>query len=204
MHILSLYLSSKRRQCKLGYDSSPQCDSFQLGEMTRFFAKIGTLQLQGTIFADPADTFPPPYQGEIDQLIVALRQCPAYQVDKNHAHCGLRTRLIPALDPIQGYIRAETGVCRHCWKEDRNSYRWYEGEPVSTWYPREDLPNVSGYSKGSVAICGGGSRGATATKEKIAPSGFIERNGSYRNCKKDHRQARELFTAETRKWEGVT
>ncbi|MCJ1304805.1 hypothetical protein MMC08_007618, partial [Hypocenomyce scalaris] len=31
-HFLALY-TSKQRQCKLGYDSSPQCDSFQLGEM---------------------------------------------------------------------------------------------------------------------------------------------------------------------------
>src|SRR5215469_6497984 len=41
-HFLKLY-SSTDRQCKLGYDTSPQCDSFQLGEMLRFFQRINTL-----------------------------------------------------------------------------------------------------------------------------------------------------------------
>jgi hypothetical protein len=34
-HFLRLYTSGER-QCKLGYDTSLQCDSFQLGEMVRF------------------------------------------------------------------------------------------------------------------------------------------------------------------------
>ncbi|KAJ4291983.1 hypothetical protein N0V90_009881 [Kalmusia sp. IMI 367209] len=55
-HFLKLYTSGER-QCKLGYDTSVQCDSFQLGEMVRFFTRLGTLRLQGTIYDNTEPTY---------------------------------------------------------------------------------------------------------------------------------------------------
>ncbi|KAI9838073.1 MAG: hypothetical protein M1819_006228 [Sarea resinae] len=96
-HFLNLY-TSKDRQCKLGYDSSPQCDSFQLGEMIRFFTRVGTLRLQGTIFDTQGPQY---YPGDIKTLLKTLRQCPSYQINPNHAHCGLRTRIEPVLNVLE-------------------------------------------------------------------------------------------------------
>ncbi|USP80326.1 hypothetical protein yc1106_07600 [Curvularia clavata] len=74
-HFLKLYTSGER-QCKLGYDTSVQCDSFQLGEMVRFFCKIDTVRLQGKIYDNTEPTY---YLGDIDRLLSSLRQCSNYQ-----------------------------------------------------------------------------------------------------------------------------
>lgn len=128
-YFLGLY-TSRDRQCKLGYDSSPQCDSFQLGEMIRFFKKAGTLQLQGSVL----DTAEPslPYEGDIYALLDTLRQAPEYQIDRNHAHCGIRTRIIPSLDFIQAYV-PQLGICSECWVEDRASHAWIESKRPLLW-----------------------------------------------------------------------
>ena len=83
-HFIKLYTLGER-QCKLGYGSSIQCDSFQLGEMMRFFHRVDTFPLRGSIFNPDGTT---QYQGDIERLIDALRQCPEYQIDANHKHCG--------------------------------------------------------------------------------------------------------------------
>lgn len=126
---LRLY-TSRERQCKLGYDSSGQCDSFQLGEMIRFFTKSSTLKLQGTIF----DTTEPPvpFEDDIFNLIDALRQVPEYQIDRNHSHCGIRTRLIPILDLITESLY-HVGICSECWSQNRLEHAWMEGKPPLTW-----------------------------------------------------------------------
>ncbi|KAI9745368.1 MAG: hypothetical protein M1835_002604 [Candelina submexicana] len=79
LHFLQLY-TSKARQCKLGYDSSAQCDSFQLGEMVRFFTRMGTIRMRGLIY--DASEAAEPYDGDIQQLLENLRQCPSYQIDQ--------------------------------------------------------------------------------------------------------------------------
>jgi hypothetical protein len=86
-HFVSLY-SSRERQCRLGYDSSAACDSFQLGEMIRFFSRIGLLQIKSTIF-DVSEA-PEPYEGDMFTLIDSMRQVPEYQLPF-HSHCGVRT-----------------------------------------------------------------------------------------------------------------
>lgn len=139
-HFLKLYTSGER-QCKLGYDSSVQCDSFQLGEMVRFFARQGTLRLQGTIY-DPSE--PTHYSGDIDRLIESLRQCPAYQVDRNHSHCGLRVRLIPLLDLIQNQLNSDAGsldigICAECWSQHRLSCAWSSSKRPVLWTQSRSL-----------------------------------------------------------------
>jgi hypothetical protein len=109
---LTLY-SSRERQCKLGYDSSSSCDSFQLGEMVKFLTRKGLLSLvpfQAVSPDDPEYLWPEAYAGDIEYLIGLLRQCPGYQIDKNHSHCGLRTKLLPALDLIKSFIDSGIGV----------------------------------------------------------------------------------------------
>jgi hypothetical protein len=83
---LTRYSSSKDRQCKLGYDSSSSCDSFQLGEMIKFLTKKKLLSLV-PFQEDPDYILPETYNGDLDYLITILRQCPSYQIDHNHAHC---------------------------------------------------------------------------------------------------------------------
>ncbi|CAI6336609.1 unnamed protein product [Periconia digitata] len=124
-HFLKLYTSGER-QCKLGYDTSRECDSYQLGEMVRFFIKTSTLRLQGTIYDNTEPTY---YSGDLDRLLESLRQCSSYQIDRNHAHCGLRSRMIPLLDLVQNQLSLEIGsldigICAECWKNNRGVYAW--------------------------------------------------------------------------------
>ncbi|KAK5132384.1 hypothetical protein LTR08_009155 [Meristemomyces frigidus] len=128
-YFLGLY-TSRERQCKLGYDSSPQCDSFQLGEMVRFFMKVGMLQLQGAVF--DASEPPVPYEGDLHVLLDTIRQVPEYQIDRNHSHCGIRTRLIPLLDLLQECLYY-IGICPECWQDDRSQYAWTDAKRPLVW-----------------------------------------------------------------------
>ena len=130
-HFLHLYSrSSKQPQCRLGYESSWQCDSFQLGELIRYFTRKGTLSMQNTFtpFHDAAQ-----FAGSADDLVLVLQQCPAYQIDKNHSHCGARTRLEPALKSIVPALM-HSGICLHCWKRNRGEDSWLENPTGGTWY----------------------------------------------------------------------
>ncbi|WPH03354.1 Hypothetical protein R9X50_00623300 [Acrodontium crateriforme] len=128
-HFLSLY-SSRERQCKLGYDSSAQCDSFQLGEMIRFFMRIGTLKLQGVVY--DATEPPEPYSGDVYSLLDAMQQVPEYQIDKNHHHCGIRTRIIPLIDTLRESI-SHIGICFEYWTTSWSQYAWMEAKQPLLW-----------------------------------------------------------------------
>jgi hypothetical protein len=128
-HFLAIYLS-RERQCKLGYDSSLQCDAYQLGEMLRFFARSNIVDLQSTIYN--IDTAVQIYSGDIYHLISTLRQCPAYQIDGNHSHCGLRARMIPLLDEIEKAL-ADVGICAECWEHSREEYAWSRAKRLPIW-----------------------------------------------------------------------
>lgn len=128
-HFLGLY-TSRERQCKLGYDSSAQCDSFQLGEMVRFFNRIGTLQFKSVLFDSSEPE--PPYDGDVFNLLDNMRQVPEYQIDRFHSHCGIRTRLIPLLDLVQECLQS-VGLCAECWQKDRAGYAWIEAKKPLLW-----------------------------------------------------------------------
>ncbi|KFY52600.1 hypothetical protein V497_08482 [Pseudogymnoascus sp. VKM F-4516 (FW-969)] len=127
-YFIGLY-SSRNQQCKMFYDSSAACDSFQLGEMVKFFVNKGFFAFTSPLLVNEED-YPEPYEGDIENLITALRQCPSYQYDKNHAHCGLRTRLIPALDFIQAMLASGVGIDRGNWKSERPSTSWESAESL--------------------------------------------------------------------------
>ncbi|KAF7186426.1 hypothetical protein HII31_12222 [Pseudocercospora fuligena] len=122
--------TSRERQCRLGYDSSAACDSYQLGEMVRFFARIGTLRIQGTVF-DTAEP-PEPYAGDIFALIESMRQVSEYQIDKFHSHCGFRTRLLPILDVVTDALQY-TGICADCWSQNRVEHAWTDAKRPLLW-----------------------------------------------------------------------
>ncbi|KAI9763661.1 MAG: hypothetical protein M1840_000375 [Geoglossum simile] len=209
LHLLKLY-TSKRRQCKLGYDSSPQCDSFQLGEAVRFLTRIGTLRLQGQIFGpseDGGDNESGAAAGrqsvrDVESLIATMKQAPSYQIDSNHRHCGIRTRLIPALEHMEALLPS-VGLCLTCWVSDRNGYAWSpkegsgEGEyrflaPSSSSPAREGAPPVS-VGKDSITV-------AAIPAAVVREARDERKSGS--NCEglAHHRLAWGLFTAEKPDW----
>jgi len=179
-HFIRLYTSGDR-QCKLGYDTSLQCDSFQLGEMIRFFTKIDTLRLQGKIYDNTEPTY---YQGDIERLLSTLRQTSSYQVDSNHAHCGLRVRLMPLLDMLQDHLSLSTGnsdigICGDCWVQHRSEYAWSLAKRPVLWTVPRHLQ----------------------THRTVATNSSAKRqvNGNT-GCLGRHLAARDLFMAVERNW----
>ncbi|KAL8999870.1 MAG: hypothetical protein Q9169_001411 [Polycauliona sp. 2 TL-2023] len=121
--------TSRQTQCKLSYDSSPQCDSFQLGEMVRFFTRKGTVKLQSALSGTYQES--EPFQGHLLKLLQSLKECPSYQLDGFHRHCGLRTRFIPRLETVDPWGHA--GLCLHCWKKERGKHSWVENPNQEHW-----------------------------------------------------------------------
>ena len=181
-HFLKLYTSGER-QCKLGYDTSLQCDSFQLGEMVRFFHKIDTIRLQGKIYDNTEPTY---YLGDVDRLLSSLRQCSNYQVDSNHNHCGLRSRLLPLLDLIQNQLNLETGsldtgICADCWTHHRKEYAWKLAKRPVLWTHSRAL-----------------------TGNRSLANGFPRKQSGHQrdpsSCLSRHVAVRDLFMAVERDW----
>ncbi|KAK4155054.1 hypothetical protein C8A00DRAFT_13878 [Chaetomidium leptoderma] len=130
-HFLHLY-TSRTRQCKLGYESSASCDSYQLGEMVKFLSGRDLLFLAAADFSSssspqssPAVT-PPDYATvDIGHILATLKQCPSYQIDKNHTNCGLRTRVLPILEFVQAMLSSNVvSVSRQAWAKDREGVSW--------------------------------------------------------------------------------
>jgi hypothetical protein len=102
--------------------------------MIKFLSKKGLLSLvpfQAISPEDPEYIWPEPYKGEIERLMGLLRQCPSYQIDKNHSHCGLRSRMLPALDYIRICIDYGIGIKVTRWKTDRATQTWITPKPTS-------------------------------------------------------------------------
>ncbi|KAK0626770.1 hypothetical protein B0T14DRAFT_421053 [Immersiella caudata] len=130
-HFLNLY-TSKQRQCKLGYDSSASCDSFQLGEMIKFFLSHHLISL--TDFS-PSSLEEIPLQDhfaavDVHAIVNQLKQCGGYQIDKHHTNCGLRTRVSPVLAYVGTMLSSNVvAVQRAAWKKQRDLTSWVsEGE----------------------------------------------------------------------------
>ncbi|KAK3304024.1 uncharacterized protein B0T15DRAFT_227230 [Chaetomium strumarium] len=123
-HFLQLY-TSRTRQCKLGYDSSASCDSYQLGEMVKFLASRDLLFLADFSSLSPDATRRDYATVDIGQILAALKQCPSYQIDKNHTNCGLRTRILPIVEYIQAMLSSSVVfISRRAWSRDRRATAW--------------------------------------------------------------------------------
>jgi len=126
-HFINLYIFEPN-QCKYGYDSSPACNSFQLGQMIRFFSRHHTLSLESTFYPSLKTQ---PMHGNVLELLITLRACPSYQVNSFHAHCGIRTRFLSCLELI--IPLPQVGICVRRWKTDMTAESW-EGSPQGgTW-----------------------------------------------------------------------
>jgi hypothetical protein len=90
--------------------------------MVKFFTNKGLLTF--TFPLSPSEEYPEAYAGDIENLITTFRQCPSYQIDNNHGHCGLRTRIIPPLDYIQSMLSTNIGIDQRGWKSDRPTTSW--------------------------------------------------------------------------------
>ncbi|KAI1174545.1 hypothetical protein F4777DRAFT_379431 [Nemania sp. FL0916] len=182
-HFLVLYTSVRgMRQCKLGYDSSVACDSYQLGEMFKFLTNKGLFFL--------ADFSPKSLDGlsdatllPVDGVLAALRQCPAYQIDKNHTNCGLRTRLLPLLDFLQGLLSANSiPISQPAWKNHRAAH---------SWMPVEDKEAVT-------RVNGGGEEGERPFRFTRSLAG--DQRLRFENAMGADQFARDVFTATSWDW----
>ena len=96
--------------------------------MIRFLARKELLQLQSTY--RPSHDYPL-YIGNVVSIIETLRQCPSYQLDSNHRHCGLRTRLLPLLETL--WPNGQVGMCLKCWDDNKNIESWLENPIGGVW-----------------------------------------------------------------------
>ncbi|KAM7217153.1 hypothetical protein V8F06_007444 [Rhypophila decipiens] len=126
-HFIALYSGtspSRTRQCKLGYDSSASCDSYQLGETLKFLLKrnLVTLSYFSSPSSLPLSDHP---TTEITHLLAVLKQFPGYQIDKNHTNCGPRTRLKPILDFMTPMVSHKSvSIARLDWVKRRDEVSW--------------------------------------------------------------------------------
>lgn len=128
-------------QCRAGLDNASQCDLFQLGQMTRFFAMRAKTMFLGSNLLDP--DFEPESDSESDagdehqvfgvppsdilSIMTSLKQFPDYQIDMNHGSCGVRRRLLPTLPCIEKYLLdpgALLGIALDTWNNQTNEQRW--------------------------------------------------------------------------------
>lgn len=174
MHFLKIYTSGER-QCRLGYDTSAECDSFQLGEMMKFFSRLGTLRQQSLVYDTPEESgkF---YQGDTSRLLETLRSAPSYQLP-GHSHCGLRSRLIPLLDTIQNLLSLDSGsldvgICLECWRKRREEYSWSSARRLPLWTPSL----------------------LTKSRSRMLGSGLPDK------CLSRHQTVRDMFLAGERDW----
>ena len=96
--------------------------------MIKFLTKKNLLSLIPFQAASPYDSdyiWPEAYTGDIENIIGLLRQCPSYQIDKNHGHCGLRSRILPSLEYIKDCLDTGIGINVLRWKMDRGSQTWF-------------------------------------------------------------------------------
>lgn len=126
-YFISLY-SAKTLQCKKGYANSKECDSFQLGEMVKFFLRRGTISMCSMY----TEQEPEVYHGPLSDLLRKLKACPSYQLDTNHAHCGVRQRMKPLLDELLA-LEDQAGICLECWRADRMKESWSENPTGGKW-----------------------------------------------------------------------
>lgn len=104
--------------------------------MVRFFSRKGTLRLQSAMRGVYQES--EPYQGHLLKLIQSLKECPSYQVDGFHRHCGLRTRFIPRLESVDPWGHA--GLCLRCWKKERSKHSWVENPNTEHWWYTANKP----------------------------------------------------------------
>ena len=98
--------------------------------MIRFFSRKDILRVGSTLTIVPEEE-QDEYDGNLEDIIIRFRECPSYQIDHHHQHCGMRTKLLPILDSI--IPLRHFGLCLDCWKRDRLGESWVENPYKSKW-----------------------------------------------------------------------
>jgi hypothetical protein len=181
-HFLSLYASrggGAARQCKLGYDSSAACDSFQLGQMLRFLLAKNLLFLADFSPAS-LDAIPAAENLDVDADILAvLKQCPNYQIDKHHTNCGLRIRIDPIIDYVRAMLSANVvAVSWQGWKKDRSGTSWAAEATAREAEGKDTEPRTFAFTR------------AMANDQRLRYEGAIYAD----------KLAKQLFTADAWDW----
>lgn len=179
-------------QCRWSSENSSVCDAFHLGQMTRFFTMRTKTVFLGSSLIDPdfdlndeVDddmTTPerPPHPeppSDITSIIASLKQFPDYQIDPSHTGCGVRRRLVPALDCIEKFAGDGRGLLGVFLRR---------GSPLSSisWtnraLPRAETVDIRSSSINTIHYTSSTLRRSAHSQED---------------------QARLLFTAKSRNWE---
>jgi hypothetical protein len=108
--------------CRYSYASSRNCDIYQLGELTRFLHKHGSVSLASTMAGTAGLD---PYDGDLYKAISKLKTCPPYQINEEHQHCGPRGALVERLEFMEVLIPMTT-LCQPCWVAHKEKIRWTE------------------------------------------------------------------------------
>ena len=167
--------------------------------MTRFFTLRTKTVFLGSSLIDPDfdpedkpdptnddDALGRPHSGpptDITAIIASLKTIPDYQIEPNHTGCGVRRRIVPALDCIEKFVFDSRGLLgvslRHC--------------PSPSLAP--SLASIS-WSNRTLAR-------AKAVDIRSARISAIYYNSgrSSQSASSQEDEARLFFTAKTRNWE---
>ena len=149
--LLRPYLSNPRvlPNCRLGYDTSPQCDSFQLGETLRFFVRKGLLSSNLSLLFSPEPAQPITWSGTLTSLIKTMKEMPNRQLNHHHQHCGIRSLLVRLLAGIELLLQRdnELGLCLYCFKQrkPKSGASWYRERHGGMWRGEMNVGSVSAY-----------------------------------------------------------
>ncbi|KAJ5774932.1 hypothetical protein N7457_009828 [Penicillium paradoxum] len=119
-------LQSRQFQCRGGFNNASQCDIFQLGQMIRFFSMRARTIFLGSTLIDPDfdltpneddhtigggrnDQLPGP-PSDITTIIASMKQYPDYAIDEAHTGCGVRRRIMPALECVEKFVWDDRGL----------------------------------------------------------------------------------------------
>jgi hypothetical protein len=151
---------------------------------------------------------------DIPSITASLRQIPDYQIDPNHTGCGIRRRLLPALDCIDGFIghrRAPVGFKEiRCWKRGSTSSddAYHRHNNPDSWKDRGRPPvemvdihasKIVGVRTGRQKAVGKKSSAVGNKPGAIEPLSQSWPISSLRGS--PEAEARVLFTARKRSWE---
>ncbi|KAI4150049.1 MAG: hypothetical protein LQ340_004290 [Diploschistes diacapsis] len=135
--LLRPYLSNPRviPNCKLGYDTSPHCDSFQLGEALRFLVRKSLLSSNLHLTITPDALEPLQHTGRLTALIKSMKEMPNHQLNAHHHHCGIRGLLVNRLNGIESFLawEGQAGLCVRCWKDKTPGSSWVRDHKGGTW-----------------------------------------------------------------------
>ncbi|CAG8260360.1 unnamed protein product [Penicillium olsonii] len=192
-------LHSRQFQCRGGFNNASQCDLFQLGQMVRFFSVRAKTIFLGSTLLDPDFSETPEDEhilesnndqsagpaSDITAIISSIKKYPDYPIDEAHTGCGVRRRIMPALECVEKFAWDDRGLLGIT--PENPDIHAPEASQTLKWTPWAELLR----RKHSVDIA---FARVTAVYYPSAPSKNVGRAMSQEEL------ARMLFTAAKRDW----